>query len=57
MCDYRPPFTLLILIWEQDSSLLEFAWEELLDAKKDVNAVELAKVGDQLVLIYVIATS
>ncbi|XP_024394538.1 ribonuclease II, chloroplastic/mitochondrial [Physcomitrium patens] len=28
----------------EDSSLLEFAWEELLDAKKDVNAVELAKI-------------
>ncbi|KAG0569483.1 hypothetical protein KC19_6G093600 [Ceratodon purpureus] len=28
----------------EDSSLLEFAWEELVEAKKDVNAVELAKM-------------
>jgi len=30
---------------DQDSSLLEFAWEELVEDKKDVNAMELAKVS------------
>jgi len=37
-------------ILNQDSSLLEFAWEELIEGKKDVNAMELAKVSFVLLL-------
>lgn len=35
---------------DQDSSLLEFAWEELVEGKKDVNALELAKVSFRLII-------
>jgi hypothetical protein len=37
-------------ILDQDSSLLEFAWEELVEGKKDVNAMELAKVNYCLII-------
>lgn len=32
------------MVMTQDKSLLEFAWEELVEARKDINVLDLAKV-------------
>lgn len=37
----------------QDKSLLEFAWEELVEARKDINVMDLAKVRGSKNLKYV----